>query len=80
MSKPKKDTDIVSNPKARRDYAIGDTYECGLVLTGTEVKSVRAGKAQISEAFARVEKGEVCCLAERAIKKKTNYCELYAHV
>ena len=59
MSKPKKDTDIVSNPKARRDYAIGDTYECGLVLTGTEVKSVRAGKAQISEAFARVEKGEV---------------------
>ena len=59
MSKQKKDTDIVSNPKARRDYAIGDTYECGLVLKGTEVKSVRAGKAQISEAFARVEKGEV---------------------
>lgn len=57
MSKP--DTDIVSNPKARRDYQIGDTYECGLVLTGTEVKSIRAGKAQISEAFARVEKGEV---------------------
>lgn len=58
MSK-KPDTDIVTNPKARRDYQIGDTYECGLVLKGTEVKSIRAGKAQISEAFARVEKGEV---------------------
>lgn len=52
-------SDIVSNPKARRDYQITDTYEAGIVLKGTEVKSIRAGKAQISEAFARVEKGEV---------------------
>jgi len=52
-------SDIVNNPKARRDYQIGDTYEAGIVLQGTEVKSIRAGNAQISEAFARVEKGEV---------------------
>lgn len=51
--------DIVSNSKARRDYHILETYEAGLVLRGTEVKSLRAGKAQISDAFARVEKDEV---------------------
>jgi len=51
--------EIVKNPKARRDYHILDTFEAGIVLHGTEVKSLRAGKAQISDAFARVEKGEV---------------------
>lgn len=51
--------DIVSNPKARRDYHILETFEAGIVLRGTEVKTLRAGKAQISEAFARVDKGEV---------------------
>src|SRR5437868_3511593 len=49
--------DIVSNPKARRDYHILDTFEAGIVLHGTEVKALRAGKAQISDAFVRVEKG-----------------------
>src|SRR5688572_7171666 len=51
--------DIVSNPKARRDYHILETFEAGIVLKGTEVKALRAGKGQISDAFARVEKGEV---------------------
>lgn len=51
--------DIVSNPKARRDYHILETFEAGIVLHGTEVKSLRAGKAQIADAFARVEKDEV---------------------
>jgi SsrA-binding protein len=51
--------DIVSNPKARRDYHILETFEAGIVLSGTEVKSLRAGHAQISDAFARVEKNEV---------------------
>ncbi len=51
--------DIVSNPKARRDYHISDTYEAGIVLKGTEVKSLRGGKGQISDAFARVENEEV---------------------
>lgn len=50
--------DIVSNPKARRDYHILDTFEAGIVLHGTEVKALRAGKAQISDAFARVENGQ----------------------
>ena len=51
--------DILSNPKARRDYHILDTFEAGIVLHGTEVKALRAGKGQISDAFARVEDGEV---------------------
>jgi SsrA-binding protein len=51
--------DIVSNPKARRDYHILETFEAGLVLRGTEVKALRAGKGQIHDAFARVEKDEV---------------------
>ena len=51
--------DIVTNPKARRDYHILETFEAGIVLKGTEVKSLRAGKGQIADAFARVEKDEV---------------------
>jgi SsrA-binding protein len=51
--------EIVSNPKARRDYHILDTFEAGIVLKGTEVKSLRAGKGQIADAFARVENNEV---------------------
>ena len=51
--------DIVTNSKARRDYLILETYEAGIVLHGTEVKALRAGKGQISDAFARVEDDEV---------------------
>jgi len=51
--------DIVTNSKARRDYHILEVFEAGIVLQGTEVKALRAGKGQISDAFARVEKGEV---------------------
>ncbi len=51
--------EILTNPKARRDYHILETFEAGIVLHGTEVKSVRAGKGQISDAFARVEDDEV---------------------
>ncbi len=47
------------NPKALRDYFIHDKFEAGVKLVGTEVKSIRAGKAQITDAFARLEKGEV---------------------
>jgi SsrA-binding protein len=50
--------DIVSNSKARRDYHILETVEAGIVLRGTEVKSLRAGRAQITDAFARIENGE----------------------
>jgi SsrA-binding protein len=48
--------DIVTNHKGRRDYHILETFEAGIVLHGTEVKSLRAGKGQITDAFARVEK------------------------
>ena len=51
--------DILNNPKARRDYHVLETFEAGIVLHGTEVKALRAGKGQISDAFARVEKDEV---------------------
>jgi SsrA-binding protein len=47
------------NSKALRDYFIHDKFEAGVKLSGTEVKSIRAGKAQITDAFARVEKDEV---------------------
>lgn len=51
--------DIVTNHKARRDYHVLETFEAGIALRGTEVKSLRAGKGQIADAFARVEKDEV---------------------
>jgi SsrA-binding protein len=51
--------DIVTNSKASRDYHILETFEAGIVLHGTEVKALRAGKGQISDAFARVENNEV---------------------
>lgn len=50
---------IAMNRRARYDYDIPTTYEAGLVLTGTEVKSLREGKASIVEAFATVRRGEV---------------------
>ena len=50
---------IASNKKARHDYFIEDTYEAGIVLHGTEVKSLRAGHCSIKESFIRIENGEV---------------------
>ena len=50
---------IASYKRARRDYDILDTYEAGLVLTGSEVKSLREGNAQIAEGYARVRRGEL---------------------
>jgi len=51
--------DISHNSKARRDYNILETFEAGVVLHGSEVKALRAGKVQISDAFARVDREEV---------------------
>ena len=50
---------VASNKKARHDYFIEETYEAGIVLTGTEIKSVRQGKVSIKESYARVENGEL---------------------
>ena len=50
---------IASNKRARRDYFILDTIEAGIVLTGTEVKSLRAGKASLQESYARIRDNEL---------------------
>lgn len=50
---------IANNKKARFDYFIEDTFEAGISLHGTEVKSLRMGKCSIKESFVRIEKGEV---------------------
>ena len=50
---------IASYKRAYRDYEILDTYEAGMVLTGSEVKSLREGNAQIAEGYARVQRGEL---------------------
>ncbi|MGI8667535.1 MAG: SsrA-binding protein SmpB [Jatrophihabitans sp.] len=50
---------IAQNKKARHEYAILDSYECGVVLMGTEVKSLRLGRASLSDAFATIDDGEV---------------------
>ena len=62
MSKPDEKPEIESiakNRRARHDYAIIDTYEAGLVLTGSEVKSLREGKANLSDAYGIVRNGEI---------------------
>lgn len=52
----------IQNKKARFDYEIMDTYEAGIVLTGTEIKSIRLGKAQLKDSYAIVKNGEVFLL------------------
>jgi len=50
---------IAQNKKARHDYSISDVLECGLVITGTEVKSLRAGRASLIDGSAMVNNGEL---------------------
>ena len=52
-------TPTITNRRARHDYAITETFECGIVLAGSEVKSIRDGKANLRDSFARVEDDEV---------------------
>jgi SsrA-binding protein len=49
---------VAQNRKARHDYSIEDSFEAGIALTGTEIKSVRAGRVSLAEAYARIERGE----------------------
>lgn len=58
MAKEKGRKLIAQNKKARHDYLIIDTYECGLVLTGTEVKSLRQGRASLTDGFVQIDGGE----------------------
>jgi SsrA-binding protein len=59
MAKEQRELVVARNRRARHDYHIEDTVEAGLVLTGTEVKSLRAGRASLNEAFAQVTDGEI---------------------
>ncbi len=62
MTSKKKNGDslpTLTNSKARHKFALGDKYEAGIALSGTEVKSIRAGNAQISESYAKFEKDEL---------------------
>ena len=56
---PKGTKVVASNRRARHDYDILETFECGIVLTGSEVKSIRDGKIQLKDSFARVQDGEL---------------------
>ena len=49
---------VALNRRARHEFTIDETFEAGIVLTGTEIKSIRAGKANLSDAYARIERGE----------------------
>ena len=49
---------VALNRRARHEFTIDEAFEAGIVLTGTEIKSIRAGKANLSDAFARIERGE----------------------
>lgn len=59
MPRPKGRVLVAQNRKARHDYHLHDRFEAGMVLTGTEVKSLRAGRASLVDAFATVDDGEV---------------------
>ncbi|MBO8173299.1 MAG: SsrA-binding protein SmpB [Bacillaceae bacterium] len=50
---------VAQNKKARHDYFIEETFEAGIVLTGTEIKSIRAGRVNLKDSFARIHNGEV---------------------
>lgn len=59
MVKKKEDNIIVSNPKARHDYFIDNTLECGIELIGTEVKSIRDGKVNLKDSYAQIKNNEL---------------------
>ncbi|OGI18876.1 MAG: SsrA-binding protein [Candidatus Melainabacteria bacterium RIFCSPHIGHO2_02_FULL_34_12] len=58
-SKSKRQSVVIENRKARHDFFIEDSITCGIALTGTEVKSIRTGRAQLKDSYAKIEKGEV---------------------
>jgi SsrA-binding protein len=59
MKKPPGPKVVATNRQARRDYELLDTWECGIVLQGSEVKSLRESKVQLSDAYARIEGDEL---------------------
>src|SRR3954451_9771327 len=82
MAAPKKDEDgdvqpICRNRRAFHEYEVFDTLECGLVLTGTEVKSLRSGAGSLEEAYAKIQDGELwligCDIPEYAMGNYLNH-------
>ena len=79
---PKGEGNVVAqNKKARHDYSIVDTIEAGIVLTGTEIKSVRAARIQLKDGYAQIKNGEawLICLSKeifgiRIQTVRENYC------
>lgn len=59
MAKQKSDSLIADNRKARHDYHVHETYEAGIALTGTEIKSIRQGKLNLKDSFIRIHNGEM---------------------
>ncbi|WP_372634405.1 SsrA-binding protein SmpB, partial [Cohnella sp.] len=57
--KSQHDKPLAQNKKASHDYFIEDTYEAGMVLTGTEIKSLRTGRANLNDSFATIRNGEI---------------------
>src|SRR5690349_4446940 len=58
MSKDSKDRDVAVNRRAYHDYFVDEKYEAGVMLTGTEVKSVRNGRANLRDGYVRIDNGE----------------------
>lgn len=73
----KNEKTIADNRKARHNYTVIDTLECGIVLVGSEVKSLRNGQLSLEESYARVEKGEVwlvgCDIQEYSFSHQMNH-------
>ena len=67
---------VASNRKARHDYTIEDTFEAGLVLTGTEVKSLRAGRASLVDGYGFIEAGEAWLSRSRPrVQTAQEFCD-----
>ena len=71
---PKGEGNVVAqNKKARHDYSIVDTIEAGIVLTGTEIKSVRAARIQLKDGYAQIKNGEAWLINVHIPKKR--FCQ-----
>ena len=75
-----KESIVIENRKARHDYFIEETITCGIVLSGTEVKSIRSGKAQLKDSYSKIEKGELwlynCYIAPYQFGNRFNHAPL----